>query len=201
MVRRLSHSLHHEPQGSQVPRHNPHSPQCFPTSWKMTLSFSSSWLSSLSPSWPLFPELKSFLAWFVYLVAGTDVWMEGSAIRPYMKFIRDVLNATNTHTTNVYTWEELWIPRWQHKWCLTKVYNNKWQSCVEIESYSVVYFHCIAAFEALYHWTPIKGGAHVHFVDSLDIHTSMKHVWALPLTEVQRYGTSNTATQSKYATE
>ena len=39
-----------------------------------------------------------------------------------------------------------------------------WQSCVEIEGYSVVYFDRITAFEALYRWTSVKGGAHMHFV-------------------------------------
>ena len=76
-----------------------------------------------------------------------------------------------------------------------------WQSCVEIEGYSVAYFNRIAAFEALCRWTSVKGGAHMRFVDSLDIHASMKHVGAPPLMEVQWYGASNTAMQSKYATE
>ena len=76
-----------------------------------------------------------------------------------------------------------------------------WQSRVEIKGYSVVYFDRIAAFEAPYRWTSVQGGAHKCFVDSLDIHASTKHVWAPPLTEVQRYGTSNTAMRSKYATE
>ena len=58
--------------------------------------------------------------------------------------------------------------------------NYMWQSHVEIESYSVAYFDCIAAFEAPYHWTSVKGGAHMCFVDSLDIHASPKCVWALP---------------------
>ena len=76
-----------------------------------------------------------------------------------------------------------------------------WQSRVEIEGYSVVYFVCIAAFKAPYHWTSIKGGAHTRFVDSLAIHASTKRVWAPPLMEVQRYGTLNAAMRSKYATE
>ena len=50
------------------------------------------------------------------------------------------------------------------------------QSRVEIEGYSVAYFDRIAAFEVPYHCTSIKGGAHMRFVDSLDIHASMKHV-------------------------
>ena len=76
-----------------------------------------------------------------------------------------------------------------------------WQSCVEIEGYSVVYFGRIAAFEVPYRWTSVKGGAHTHFVDSSDIHASTLHVWAPPLPEVQRYGASSTAMRSKYATE
>ena len=76
-----------------------------------------------------------------------------------------------------------------------------WQSRVEVEGYSVAYFDRIAVFEVTYRWTSIKGGAHMHFVDSLDIHASMKHVWAPPLMKVQWYGTSNTAMQSKHAME
>ena len=59
-----------------------------------------------------------------------------------------------------------------------------WQSCVEIEGYSVAYFDCITAFEAPYRWTSIKGVAHMRFIDSLDIHVSTKYVWTPPLTEV-----------------
>ena len=73
-----------------------------------------------------------------------------------------------------------------------------WQSNLEIEGYSVTYFDCIAAFEALYHWTSVKGGAHMRIVDSSDTHTSMKHIWAPPLTEVQWYSASKAAMQSKY---
>ena len=50
------------------------------------------------------------------------------------------------------------------------------QFCIEITDYSVVHLitslhskRCIAEL-------PLKGGAHTCFVDSLDIHTSMKHV-------------------------
>ena len=53
---------------------------------------------------------------------------------------------------------------------------HMWQSRVEIEGYFVVYFDCIAAFEAPYRCTCVKGGAHMHFVDSLDIHAFTKHV-------------------------
>ena len=76
-----------------------------------------------------------------------------------------------------------------------------WQSRVEIKGYSVTYFNRIAAFKAPYCWTSVKGGAHLHFVDSLDIHASTKHIWTPPLTEVQQYGASNTVMRSKYATE
>ena len=55
-----------------------------------------------------------------------------------------------------------------------------WQSRVEIEGYSITYFNHITAFEAVYHWTSIKGGAHMCFVDLLDIHASTKYVWAPP---------------------
>ena len=78
---------------------------------------------------------------------------------------------------------------------------HMWQSHVEIEGYSIAYFDHIAAFEVPYYWTSGKGGAHMHFVDSLDIHASTKHVWAPPLTEVQQYGASNAAMRLKYATE
>ena len=44
------------------------------------------------------------------------------------------------------------------------------QSRVKIEGYSVAYFERINAFEAPCHSG--KGGAHMHFVDSLDIHAS-----------------------------
>ena len=37
-----------------------------------------------------------------------------------------------------------------------------WQSCVEIEDYSVAYFDRITVFEVPYRWTSIKGGAHMH---------------------------------------
>ena len=76
-----------------------------------------------------------------------------------------------------------------------------WQSCVEIEGYSVAYFDRIAVFEALYHWTSIKGGAHTRFVDAWMSNESTKRIWAPPLTEVQRYGTSKVVIALKYATE
>ena len=76
-----------------------------------------------------------------------------------------------------------------------------WQSHVEIKDYSVVYFDCIVAFKALYHWTSVKGGAHTHFVGLLDIHASMKYIWAPPLIEVQWYGALNATMQSKYTME
>ena len=54
--------------------------------------------------------------------------------------------------------------------------SHMWQSCVEIEGYSVAYFDRIAVFEAPYRGTSVKGRAHMHFVDSLDIHASTKRV-------------------------
>ena len=54
-----------------------------------------------------------------------------------------------------------------------------WQSCVKIKGYSVVYFEHIAAFEALYRLTFIKGGGtHTRVIDLLDIHVSTKLVWS-----------------------
>ena len=41
-----------------------------------------------------------------------------------------------------------------------------WQSHVEIEGYSVAYFDRIAAFEAPYRLTAVKGRAHMCFVDA-----------------------------------
>ena len=40
-----------------------------------------------------------------------------------------------------------------------------WQSRVEIEHYSIAYFERIAAFEALYRRTSVKGGAHIRCVN------------------------------------
>ena len=65
-----------------------------------------------------------------------------------------------------------------------------WQSHVKIKGYSVAYFNHIAVFEAPLCCISVKGGAHMHPVDLLDIHASMKHIWALPLMEVQRYSAS-----------
>ena len=55
------------------------------------------------------------------------------------------------------------------------------QFCIEITDYICCVFDHIVAFKALYCWTSVKGGVHTCFVDSLAIHTSMKHVWTLPL--------------------
>ena len=40
-----------------------------------------------------------------------------------------------------------------------------WQMWVEIEHYFVAYFDCITVFEALYHRTSVKGGAHTRCLD------------------------------------
>lgn len=73
-----------------------------------------------------------------------------------------------------------------------------WQSLVEIEDH---YFDRIATFEAPYYGTYIKDGGHTLLMDSLDISTSMNHVWAPPLTEVQWYSASSLVMQSKYVTD
>ena len=44
-----------------------------------------------------------------------------------------------------------------------------WQSWVEIEHYSIAYFDRIAAFEALYCRTSVKGGAHTLCVNVASI--------------------------------
>ena len=46
------------------------------------------------------------------------------------------------------------------------IYIHVWQSHVEIEDHSIAYFGRIAVFEALYGWTPVKGGAHMCFIDA-----------------------------------
>ena len=45
-----------------------------------------------------------------------------------------------------------------------------WQSLVETEGYSVMYFDRIVVFEEPYHCTSVTGGAHTHCLHSLDIH-------------------------------
>ena len=42
---------------------------------------------------------------------------------------------------------------------------NMWQSQIEIEYYSVVYFERITEFDALEHYASMEGGAHMHFID------------------------------------
>ena len=54
---------------------------------------------------------------------------------------------------------------------------HMWQSRVEIEDYSVMYFNRIAEFKVLYRGTSVRGRTHTRYVDSLDIHASAKHVW------------------------
>ena len=74
------------------------------------------------------------------------------------------------------------------------VYLYMWQSRVEIEGYFVAYFVAyfdhITVFEALYHWTSVKGGVRTHFIDAWISNESMKHIWAPSLMKVQRYGAS-----------
>ena len=54
-----------------------------------------------------------------------------------------------------------------------------WQPHVEIEGYSVAYFNRIAVFEAPYHWTSVKGGAHTCFVVAWISNESMKLIWTV----------------------
>ena len=53
---------------------------------------------------------------------------------------------------------------------------HMWQSCVEIKSYFVTYFNCIAGFEVPYRWTSVKGGTHVCFADAWISNESMKRM-------------------------
>ena len=49
---------------------------------------------------------------------------------------------------------------------------DMWQSQVEIEHYSIVYFNCAGAFQVLKRTTSIKGRAHTCYVDLSGIHAS-----------------------------
>ena len=57
---------------------------------------------------------------------------------------------------------------------------NMWQSCVEIEGYSVVYFNRIAVLWVPYPWISIKGRVRTCSVDAWISNKSTKHIWALP---------------------
>ena len=59
-------------------------------------------------------------------------------------------------------------------------------------SYTCVYIECSKR------WTSVKAGAHTCFGNLFDIHKSTEHVWAPPLTEVQRYSALNAKMLSKY---
>ena len=47
-------------------------------------------------------------------------------------------------------------------WEVTGVFINMWQSCVEIEGYSVTYFNHNATFEMPYCWTSVQGSCVLH---------------------------------------
>ena len=51
-----------------------------------------------------------------------------------------------------------------------------WQSRVEIEHYYVAYFARIAVFKALQRGVFVKGGAHMHWVNSSILATFTQHV-------------------------
>ena len=124
--------------------------------------------------------------WFLFSCAFLKMWpaltpakLEGKHWRSGPQHFVDHFNS------DIQTIDTLMV------WTINQL--QLWQSRVEIEHYSVTYFDHIAAFKAPYHWTSVKGGAHMRFIGLSDIHASTKHVWAPPLTEVQRYGTSNAA--------
>ena len=50
-------------------------------------------------------------------------------------------------------------------WLVQTLEIHLWESRVEIESYSVMYFDRIAPSEAPYRWTSGKGRAHMHFIE------------------------------------
>ena len=58
--------------------------------------------------------------------------------------------------------------------------NRRWFRCI------FWLHHCVQSAVSL---NFRKGRAHTCFVDSLAIHASTKHVWALPIADVQWYGT------------
>ena len=76
-----------------------------------------------------------------------------------------------------------------------------WQARVVIDYYSVVYFTCVTVFKVLYLWTSDKGGVHTRCRAASIAATFTQHVWAPPLTEVQRYSALNAVMSSKYAIE
>ena len=63
-----------------------------------------------------------------------------------------------------------------------------------------LYFDCVTAFETRYLQTSTKGGAHTRCLAVSIVAASTQRISAPPLTEVQRYCTSNTVTGSKYVT-
>ena len=69
------------------------------------------------------------------------------------------------------------------------------------EYYSIVYFDCITAFKVLQCRSFVKFGAHMQYLDFLDILASILHALALPLTEILRYSVLNAVMWSKYATK
>ena len=87
------------------------------------------------------------------------------------------------------------------------------QLCIEITDYSVFVFDHIVAFNALYCWTSIKGGAHTCCVNVLIIHSAYmlhglvrySHIYEArmnpALMEFQWYGVLNAMMRSKYAME
>ena len=89
----------------------------------------------------------------------------------------------NMHAMPLMAWHTLF------KTCRLSFSLYLWQSCVEIEGYSVTYFNCITTFEVPYCWT--SGWGLNALWDLLGTHTATN----------QWYSASNVVIRSKYATE
>ena len=53
--------------------------------------------------------------------------------------------------------------------CTGHMMSYMWQSRVEIEHYSVVYFNHITVFEVLWRGTSVRGGAHTRCINVVSI--------------------------------
>ena len=76
-------------------------------------------------------------------------------------------------------------------------FSYMWQSLVEIEHYS----YLIALRRSKHYRTSVKGGAHMHWVNTWILATFTQCLWALPLTKVLRCCSLSMVTWSKYETE
>ena len=55
-----------------------------------------------------------------------------------------------------------------------------WQSQVEIEHYSIMYFNHVIAFKVLWCRTFVEGRAHMCSIDVSTVCASMQRIWTLP---------------------